>query len=371
MTSPHPRTSILDIDVYVPGKSGSSYLEGPVYKLSSNETPFGPSPQAVEAYRQASSQLYLYPDGTARHLREAIGEIHAINPEQIVCGNGSDDLLHLLATAYLHEGDESISTEHGFLVYKIATLAAGGKPVIAREKGECADVDTILAHITEKTKLIFLANPNNPTGTYLSLSEIERLHAGLRKDILLVLDEAYAEYAEVAAKPGYASALQLVQHHHNIVVTRTFSKIYGLAGLRIGWCYASPEICTTLHRIRGPFNVNGPAIEAGKAAIADRTHLEKAATHNAIWIETLTRELSALGLRVTPSVANFLLVHFNHEGLHTAPAAAYYLEQNGVIVRQVGAYGFPCALRITIGSEVANNRVIALLREFLARTTPL
>ncbi len=361
-TVPQPRTGILDIAAYVPGRESVAGV-AKVWKLSSNETPLGPSPAAVSALEAVSAQLELYPDGQATKLREAIAEVHGLHPANIVCGNGSDDLLALLAQAYLSPGDEGIFSEHGFLVYKIQILAAGAKPVVAPEKNECADVDAILALVTDRTKIVFLANPNNPTGTYLPFGEVRRLHEGLPDDVVLVLDAAYAEYVR---RNDYEAGIELVSLAQNVVMTRTFSKIYGLAGLRIGWMYAPANIVDAINRIRGPFNLNAAAIAAGAAAVRDRSHVDTAVTHNAIWLEKLADELSNAGLRITPSAANFLLIHFpDNDPAKSAEAADAFLCARGFVLRRVTAYGFPNALRMSIGDQEANNGVICALYEFM------
>ena len=258
---PTPRPGIADIEAYVPGKSAPAGV-GKTFKLSSNETPLGPSQKALEAFHSASANLELYPDGASTKLRQAIARHFGLDSDRIVCGNGSDDLLHLLAGAYVGPSDEGIFTTHGFLIYKIAILAAGGTPITATEIDCTANVDEILGCVTERTKIIFIANPNNPTGTYLPFEEIKRLHANLKPHVLLVLDGAYAEYV----RPNdYASGLELAANFENVVMTRTFSKIHGLAGLRIGWLYAAKHVCDALHRIRGPFNLNSAALAAGVA----------------------------------------------------------------------------------------------------------
>lgn len=358
---PQPNPGVMQIDAYVPGKSAAPAGVAKVHKLSSNETPLGPSPLAVEAVRRAAGSLELYPDGAATRLRQAIAEAHGLNPANILCTNGSDEALSLLAQTYIAPGDEAIFTEHGFLVYRINTQAAGGVPVSVAEKDRRADVDAILAAVTPRTKIVFLANPNNPTGTYLPFSEVRRLHAGLPADVLLVLDAAYAEYVR---RNDYEAGVELVAGSQNVVMTRTFSKIYGLAGLRLGWLYGPAHIVDALNRVRGPFNVNALAIEAGIAAVGDRGHLADAVAHNDRWLAWLTAELERLGLEVTPSVGNFLLVHFP-KGRHSAAAADDYLTARGFILRRVAAYGFPDALRATIGSEEANRGLVAALSEFL------
>jgi histidinol-phosphate aminotransferase len=259
-------------------------------------------------------------------------------------------------------GDEGIFTTHGFLVYRIAILAAGGTPVVAEERGLRADVDAILAKVTPRTRIVFLANPNNPTGTYLPFDEVKRLQAALPPQVLLVLDAAYAEYVR---RNDYASGLELVATSENVVMTRTFSKVYGLANLRLGWMVGPAHVIDALNRIRGPFNVNGLAIAAGIAAIQDDVHLGRALAHNDEWLTWLTQEIGALGLAVTPSVGNFLLIHFPDEPGRTAKDADAFLTARGLILRRVDAYGLPGALRLTIGSEEANRLVVAALAEFV------
>jgi len=363
---PTPRASILSIDAYVPGKSKAP-AGVKLHKLSSNETPLGPSPRAIEAYKAAANTLELYPDGTAEKLRGAIASRYGLDASRIICGAGSDELLSLLAYAYLGPGDEGLYSEHGFLVYRIATLAAGAMPVIAKEKNLTTDVDAILAAVTPKTRMVFLANPNNPTGTYIPFDEVKRLHAGLPGNVVLVLDAAYAEYVR---RNDYSAGLELVATSENVVMTRTFSKIHGLANLRIGWLYAPAAICDVLNRIRGPFNMNGPAIAAGVAAMEDRDHEEKAVQHNNVWLEKTSAGLKALGLDVTPSVGNFALVHFPDVAGKRAPDADAFLTSRGIILRRMDAYGLPNALRLTIGSEEANNAVLATLSEFLTGPKP-
>jgi histidinol-phosphate aminotransferase len=358
---PQPRPGVLEINAYVPGKSHAPGAAR-VFKLSSNETPLGPSPQAIEAYRAVATDLQDYPDGSASALREAIGKTFGLDPSRIVCGAGSDDLLNLLARAYLADGDEAIHTTHGFLVYPIATLGTGAKPVVAAEKNHTADVDAILAAVTERTRIVFLANPNNPTGTYLPFDEVRRLHAGLRPDILLVLDAAYAEYVR---RNDYEAGIELVATSGNVVMCRTFSKIHGLAALRLGWLYGPAPIVDALNRIRGPFNVAAPAIAAGVAALGDSGHLERSRAHNDHWLQWLTDEISKLGLTVTPSAANFLLIHFPAKAGRSAKEADAFLTARGLVLRQVSAYQLPDALRMTVGGEEANRLVVAALAEFL------
>lgn len=358
-TAPRPRPGVLGINPYVPGQSSAPGATK-IFKLSANETPLGPSPRAREALRAYADHLQDYPDGAATLLRKAIGAKHGIDPAQIVCGNGSDELIHMLAAAYIGPGDEGIFTEHGFLVYRIAILAAGGVPIIAGETNLTASTDHILAKVGPRTKMVFLANPNNPTGTYLPFAEVERLARRLPSHVLLVLDAAYAEYV---TRADYAAGAALVSTSDNVVMTRTFSKIYGLAGIRLGWCYAPLAVCDVLNRIRGPFNTNGAAITVGGAALGDQAHIEKAIAHNETWRAWLAQEISALGIKITPSVGNFLLLHFNGEA--QARAVDRFLLSRGLILRAVGAYGLPHCLRLTIGTEEGNRLLVTALEDFL------
>jgi len=363
---PQPRPGVLAIDPYVPGKSTAPGVAR-VFKLSSNETPLGPSPKAVAAYRAVAEHLEDYPDGAATALREAIGRAFGLDPGRIICGAGSDDLLNLIADAYLCDGDEAIHTTHGFLVYPIATLGSGAKPIAAAEKNYTADVDAILAAVTERTKIVFLANPNNPTGTYVPFDEVKRLHGALPPHVLLVLDAAYAEYVR---RNDYEAGIELVATCENVVMCRTFSKIYGLAALRLGWLYGPAHVVDAINRIRGPFNVNAAAIAAGIAAIQDAAHVEASRAHNEKWLGWLTAEIGKLGLEVTPSIANFVLIHFPDIKGRTAEEADAFLTQRGLILRRVSAYKLPNALRMSVGSEEANRLVVGALAEFLSRKDP-
>lgn len=359
---PRPRDGILDIAAYVPGKSSGSGT-GKVYKLSSNESPLGPSPAALQAYAACAQDLAQYPDGSAGALRDALAKSHGINPANIVCGAGSDELLQLLASGFLQAGDEAIYSRHGFLVYPIIIRANGATPVVAPERNLTADVDAILAAVTSRTRMVFLANPNNPTGTYLSFDEVKRLHAGLPADCLLVVDAAYAEYVR---RNDYQAGMELVSTTKNVVMTRTFSKAYGLAGLRLGWAYCPVNVADVLNRIRGPFNVAMPAIAAGAAAVGDTGHLARAVEHNDVWLPKVTAAVEQLGLTVTPSVGNFVLVHFPEDTVKTASRADEFLASNNVVVRRMEAYGLPGALRVSIGDEAGCTAFLDALRSFMA-----
>lgn len=362
-TQPVPRAGVLDIAAYVPGRSKAAAGKK-LHKLSSNESPMGASPKAREAYLNVAEDLTSYPDGSALDLREAIAKRYGLAADRIVCGNGSDELLELLAKAYLSDGDEAVFSEHGFLVYPIATKAAGATPVEAKDKDLTADVDAFLAAVTPRTKMVFLANPNNPTGTYIPFSEVRRLHEGLPPHVLLVLDAAYAEYVR---RNDYESGMELAATAPNVVMTRTFSKIYGLAKLRIGWMYGPAHVIDAVNRIRGPFNMTGPAIAAGVAAMEDAAFIEKAVEHNAVWLPKLTEALTAIGLEVTPSVGNFVLVHFPQTPGKTADDADAFMLEQGLVTRKVAAYKLPGALRITVGSQEANLLLIETLTRFMAK----
>jgi histidinol-phosphate aminotransferase len=353
---PVPQPGILDIAPYLPGKSGAPGSNA--VKLSANESPLGASPRAMEAFRAAADHLDIYPEGSSRLLRTALGEVHGIDPELIVCGNGSDDLLHLLAQCYLGEGDEAVMSRYGFSVYPIITRATGAAIVMVDEDDYTADVDALLAAVTPKTKVVWLANPNNPTGTYLPDAEIRRLHAGLRPDILLVIDNAYAEY--VTAE-DFTVATALVREAQNVVMVRTFSKM-GLAAARIGWMFGPAPIVDAINRIRGPFNVNLPAQLAGAAAARDVEFTARLKAHNAQWRDWITAELNQSNhFRVVPSQANFVMVMFP-DADHAALAFQTLLER-GLIVREIGAsYGIPDGLRISIGSEQAMRGVVGILK---------
>jgi len=364
-TAPQPNPGILDIAAYVPGESTLASGLKPI-KLSSNETPLGASPAAIAAFKAEADHLALYPDGNSTALRKAIGRVYGLDADRIVCGAGSDEILNLIANAYLGPGDEGIITAHGFLVYKIAIMGNGATPVVAPERDLTADVDAILARVTPKTRVVFIANPNNPTGTYIPIDEVRRLRAGLPGHVLLVLDAAYCEYVR---RNDYEAGLELVATTENTVMTRTFSKIHGLAALRLGWAYCPATVADALNRIRGPFNVSAPAIAAGVAAIEDRAHQEKAQAHNDRWLPWLTNEIEKAGIKVTPSVGNFVLVHFADAPGRDVAAADAALKAAGIIVRRMASYGLPNALRITIGTEDENRAVAKALTGFAAASS--
>jgi len=356
-----PKPGVLDIAPYIGGRAHAPGV-GRVFKLSSNEGALGASPVAVEAFKAASGVLDIYPEGSARILREAIAETHGLSADRIVCGNGSDELLTMLAEVYLRPGDEVLFSEHAFLIYRIATLANSGVPVSVPEKNLRVDVDAMLEAVSPRTRMVYLANPNNPTGTYLPGDEVRRLHAGLPPGCLLVIDAAYAEYVR---RNDYDAGIEMVSQFDNVVMTRTFSKIYGLAGLRVGWAFCPAAVADALNRVRGPFNVSTPAQRAAAAALKDRRHVEDSIAHNEKWKSWLAEHIARLGLRVDDSVANFLLIHFPASGAHTAEKADTYLMKRGIILRGVANYGLPDCLRLTVGPEDANHAALAALQEFM------
>jgi histidinol-phosphate aminotransferase len=363
MSAPAPRPGILDISPYVGGEAHAPGADR-LIRLASNEGALGPSPRAMEAYRQATAEIHRYPDGGSTQLREGLARHHGLDAARIVCGTGSDELLQLLAKCYAGPDDEILYSAHGFLVYPIAAKAVGATPVAAPESGLKADVDALLAHVTERTKILFLANPNNPTGSYLTTEEVRRLHAGLPDHVLLVIDAAYAEYVD---RPDYTAGAELVEEFGNVVMTRTFSKLYGMGGLRLGWAYCPDPVADVLNRVRGPFNVNSAAHVAGVAALEDAEFIERSRRHNEIWREWLAARLQELGLTVHPSIANFLLVSFAEVkgGNGVAEAARQFLKSRGILVRQMGAYGLPDCLRMSVGTEDEMRAVVDTLAQFL------
>jgi len=356
-----PRPGILEIEPYVGGKAEVEGMDD-VVKLSANEPALGPSPKAVEAVRAAATSAHRYPDGDARGLREAIGFRFGLDPQRIVCGAGSDELLQLLMRAYVGPGEEVLYSAHGFLMYRLTALAIGAIPVAVPEQDLRTDVDALLARVNSRTRAVFIANPNNPTGSYLTDDELAHLHAGLPEDVLLVIDAAYAEYVD---RNDYSAGEELVDRAQNVVMTRTFSKLFGLAALRLGWMYAQPSVIEVMHRVRGPFNVSAAAQIGGIAALEDRDHQTAERANNQRWRPWLEEQLAALGLTVHPSVANFVLVEFERDGAKSAPAASAMLERQGILARPMAAYGLPHCLRITIGREQENQMVVERLREFL------
>ena len=352
-----PRPSILTVEPYVGGESKVAGVNR-VLKLSSNEGAFGPPPAAIAAIAAVASEAHRYPDGGAKAIREAIGRRWGLDPARVVCGNGSDELLALLILAYGGEGTELVMSAHGFLMYEITGRWAGCRVIKVPERDLSTDVDGLLAAVGPRTRLVMLANPNNPTGSLLPQQEIERLRAGLPGDVLLVLDSAYAEYVD---RPDYDPGTKLVDATFNTVMTRTFSKIFGLGGLRLGWAYAPAPVADVLNRVRGPFNLNAAAIAAGVAALGQEGWVERGVAHNAHWRARMTNMLQGLGLRVQPSEGNFVLVDFGNAV--DATGADAHLRRRGIIVRTMTSYGLPHCLRITIGDAESCGAVIEALAE--------
>ena len=354
---PRPRQGIMDIAPYVGGRATAPGASR-VIKLSANESALGTSPKAIEAYRRAGERLSRYPDGAALDLRDAIAAAHGLDAGRIVCGDGSDELLHLLALGFAGPGDEVLFSEHGFVVYSMVATVVGARPVAAPESAFTVDVSAMLDRLTPRTRVVFLANPNS-TGTYIGELELRRLHRGLPSDVLLVIDAAYAEFVDAG---DYTAGVELATNADNAVMTRTFSKAYGLAGLRLGWCYGPAAIAAVLNRVRGPFNVTAPAQAAGIGALADSDFLAAVRAHNAEWRPWLAAELSALGLEPVPSVTNFVLVRFPG-GPSAAAAALNHLGAEGILVRDMNAYGLGDCLRITVGPEEELRALVGALEQ--------
>jgi histidinol-phosphate aminotransferase len=359
-TSPQPRPGILDIAPYVGGEAKVEGVDR-VIRLASNESALGPSPRAVAAYRELAGELHRYPDGGSIELRQALARRYGLDAARIVCGTGSDELIQLLARCYAGPGDEVIYSRHGFLMYRISAQAAGATPVAIPEVALTADVGAILARVSAKTRVVFLANPNNPTGTFVPRDAVRRLHKGLPPSTLLVLDAAYAEFV---TRNDYEPGIELVEEAENVVMLRTFSKIYALASLRIGWAYCSAGVADVLNRVRGVFNVNLPAQAAAVAALEDVAAVDRAREHNDIWRPWFERAVTSLGLSVTPSIANFVLVGFPAKP-KDADAAFAFLKSRGILTRGMRGYGLPEHLRISIGLEEEMRAVVDALAAFL------
>lgn len=355
------RPGIADAPIYVPGAHGDEVGGMPPAVLSANENPLGPSQDAIAAFAEAQA-LHRYPDGGTVALRDALGARFGLDPARIVCGAGSDELITMLIRCYVGEGDEVLQSQHGFLMYGITARTVGATPVLAPETDLHTDVDALLANVTDRTRICFVANPNNPTGTYISRAEMKRLRAGLRDDILLAVDAAYSEYVDA---PDYSDGRDLVDAHENVVMLRTFSKMFGLASLRLGWCYGPDGVTDALNRVRGPFNVSAPAQAAGVAALADVAHATESKRHNDAQLRRLAGALGQLGLSVPPSVGNFVLAGFQNAEM--AKKANDHLAAAGVIVRAVAAYGLPEYLRITVGTVDENDRLLDALTDFLGQ----
>lgn len=351
-----PQPGILDIALYEGGAASVAGVTNAL-KLSSNENPFGASDKTKEAFSRSVHNLHRYPSTDHASLRRAIAEVHGLDAGRVICGVGSDEIIHFLCQAYAGPGDEVLFTEHGFLMYRISAMAAGATPVEVAEHERCTDVAALLAACTDRTKLVFIANPNNPTGTMISAAEVAQLAEGLPPQAILVLDGAYAEYVD-----GYDGGLALVEARGNVVMTRTFSKIYGLGGLRVGWGYGPQAIIDVLNRIRGPFNLSNAALEAAEAAVRDRDYVNRCRAENARMRGWLAEALAELGVPSDTSLANFVLARF-HDADEAAACDAHLREQ-GLIVRRVSGYKLPNCLRITVGDESACRRVAHAVAQF-------
>lgn len=361
-SGPEPNSEIMKIAPYVQGKSGIPGQENPI-KLSSNESSFGPSPSAIEAYRAMGTSLHRYPDGSQQDLRQAISEVYSLDADKIICGNGSDELLDLVYRSYLKSGDEVILSTNHFVMCSLYAQIQGAKVSLAKEIDFKTDVDDLLARVGPETRMVTLANPNNPTGTYLSSADIRKIHAGLPSNVLFIIDEAYAEYV---TSEDFESGIKLVEEFDNVIVTRTFSKIYGLSALRIGWAYCPTRIIDVLQRIRSPFNTNSPSMAAALAAVKDTAYIEKVKEHTARWQKKIKSELERVGIEVVPSVTNFYLVNFENCEGKSAKEAVQILEASGIIPRAVSTGSAETKIRITVGLDEENEAVLKVLKDYMS-----
>jgi len=361
LSQPVSRKALELCPPYTQGRSTNAGVAHSI-KLSSNESPFGPSPKAREAFRQSVETLHRYPDGTQAALRGAIARKFTVEEERVICGNGSEELILLAIRAFVDPGDEVLVSENGFVMTRIHALAQGAKIVVANEVGWDQSVDNILAAVTARTRIVAVANPNNPTGTYLPASEIRRLHAGLPEGVLLMLDGAYADYVIEA---DFDSGIELVRNASNVIMTRTFSKLYGLAGARVGWAYAPTSVVSAIQRIRTPFNANGPAQAAAASALQDTEFADMVRDHTILWRERMREQLMALGIVVPRSVTNFLLMQIPEDRGHSALDAARFLTEHGILLRPTGVSGPGDCLRVTVGAADENQIFMAKIAEYM------
>lgn len=357
-----PVAAVQKLAPYKQGKSDAAGFDAPI-KLSSNESPLGPSPAAIKAYHDIGRTLYRYPDGAQTDLREAIGDVFALNPARIVCGNGSEELQLLLTRAFVSAGDEVIVSEHSFVMGRIHAAAQGAKVITAPEPQHRACADEILARITPATRMIMVASPNNPIGDYMRRQDLQRLVDGAPSNVIIIYDGAYADYV---TEDDYDAGFGYADWAPNVVVTRTFSKLYGLAGLRIGWMYCHESVIDPVQRIRTPFNANIAAMAAAEAAVRDTAYAAKVREFNAAWLKKINSKLSSLGLDVYPTVANFYLIRFPKTGTQSAAAAGEFLLSRGIIPRPANAGGPAECLRITVGLDYENEAVLEALNEFMS-----
>ena len=357
--TPQPRKALQQLDPYVPAH-GLSGAERPM-RLSANESALGASPKVLEMFARGLSDLQIYPQMQSEKLHQALSDRYGVRAEGLLTSNGSDELIALLAQAYLDVGDEAVITQYGFLVFPQVVQVAGATSVVAADDGYTVSVDNILACVSARTKIVFLANPNNPTATLISEAEVRRLHHALPSDVILVLDFAYSEYA-----PGEMDyAIKMVEENQNVVMLRTFSKLHGLAALRLGWGYFPTDILGVMGAIRGPFSVNSLAAQAGAIAVADTAFQDENIAHNLKWRSQLRDRFLEMGLRVEESQANFLLVHFDG---HNGPSAAQteaYLRSHHILVRGMTGYGLPEALRLSFSSDEDMEKLSLLMRDFM------
>lgn len=357
-----PRPGLDRIQPYQPGQRPMGG-GGPGVKLSANESALGPSPSALKAYADAAGVIERYPDANAVGIREAIAARYGLVAENILMGIGSDELLSALVRAYAGAGDDVLYPTATFPMYRIYTLSAGANVVQAPDDGYTASVDALLSAVSDRTKVVIVANPNNPTGTYLTNTELQRLRDGLRDDILLIIDAAYAEYV---TKGDYDPGIALVEATDNTVMTRTFSKVHGMASLRIGWCYANPDIVSVVGRIRSPFNVSTAAQDAGVAALEDKAHEDKVVSHTARWHAVATQRLNGLGLEVTGTEGNFVCVGFPAEEGRSVKEADAFLRERNIITRAMAGFGLPNHLRVTIGTDDEMTVCLDAVEEFVS-----
>ena len=351
-----PRPGILKIPLYESGGKSIKNFKNPI-KLSSNENPWGPGQSAIAAFVNAQRSLSTYPDSSHSKLRRAIGRVNDIDENRVICGAGSDEIIHFLCQCYAGSGDEVIHTEHGFLMYKISALAAGAIPISVPESNRRANIHNILQACNERTKLIFLANPNNPTGTLISAEEVVELIDGIPRHTLLIMDGAYAEYID-----KFDAGLTLAEKHHNLFVLRTFSKIHGLASLRVGWGYGAQNVIQTLLRVKGPFNISLAGQEAATAAVLDTDHVKSSRIKNLDQRDKLVKELRKIGISCDRSFTNFVLARFRNSSI--SAAVDEFLKVNGLIVRDTKNYGLKSALRISVGTAEDCEKVVSHLKQF-------
>ncbi len=351
--------TISKIPTYVPGGSKSDSKK--TIKLSSNENALGTSPKVKQAFAKSKHELHRYPDATCVELREELGKYYNLPMEQIICSNGSDELIRMIAKVFASSGDEVLSSQYGFLAYEIAALAAGAKSVIAKEKNFTTNIDNLLTKVTKNTKIIFLANPNNPTGTSIPFYEIKRLHKNISKDTILVLDSAYSEFID---DKDYKDGLEFAKKHKNIVILKTFSKIFGLGGVRVGWGFGSKEVIDFLYKIRDVFPVSLPAQRAAIAALNDKSFTQKSKQHTIKWVKKLNEFFDYLGFDTTASKGNFVTITTTKKTKFTIDDFFEYLKTNGIVARPLKGYKMNNSLRISIGTNSEMKKLIAVAKKF-------